>query len=183
MDKPPPTAFRFTARRAWVGSPSTNKMMTFSSTANRHIINSQEIPSDPPEVFSRAIVGRPKLQADRKRELKQTAKNMQLEPQWAGSPANYKPLTVSTSSNSVVYSIPGYDASKDPHCPFSRSKKFMKQQKRLAQMQRKDQLRNAKKIQKQLAERKALAAEKVLKSRERRLLLDEMRSSSSSRRL
>jgi hypothetical protein len=34
-------------QQAWVGSPSTNKELTYSGTANRHIVNEQAIPPDP----------------------------------------------------------------------------------------------------------------------------------------
>jgi len=167
------THSQFTARRAWVGSPSTYKEMSFSSSANRHIRNSQEIPAEPPEVFSRPIISRP-LSRSRSRDPADSLENMKAEILWRGAPSSYKKLQFSGSANTIIHNkqdIPQYDAASDKHCPFSQTSKFIKHQKRLARLQRRDFKRQQRKIERELAERKAHAEEKVRKSRENRARL------------
>jgi hypothetical protein len=162
----PPSKFNVTARRAWVGSPSTYKEMSFSSSANKHIRNAQEIPAEPPQVFSRPIISKPRSKNNHKGQGNQL-EQIKAELRWKGAPSSFKKLQFSGSANTIIHNtqdIPIYNAANDKLCPYSQTSRFKKHQKMLERLQKKELKQQQRKLAREIAARKAMAAERVAKS-------------------
>ena len=132
-----------TQRRAWMGSPSTFKEFTFSSTANRHIVNSQEWAADcpAPNVFKRVHMrDRSEARLARQERAVQKAKELRdivKENGWIKTPC---PLD-------WVPKIPDYESEGDPCCPYTHSKCFKKHSKKMARAERRSLVKQRKQQQ------------------------------------
>jgi hypothetical protein len=151
-------------RRAWVGSPSTYKEFTYSSSANRHITNSQEWAAEvgAPNVFKRLHVrSRKDVSIARQQRSMQKAaelRNFVKENSWTKTPC----------ATDWVPKIPDYDGQQDPCCPFTHSGSFKKHAKRMAKAERRTINKKRQQQADLLHQRHAWAEDRIVAARERR---------------
>jgi hypothetical protein len=153
-----------TARRAWVGSPSTYKEMSFSSSANKHIRNAQEIPAEPPQVFSRPIISKPRSKNNHKDQGNQL-EQIKAELRWKGAPSSFKKLQFSGSANTIIHNtqdIPIYNAANDKLCPYSQTSRFKKHQKMLERLQKKELKQQQRKLAREVQRKRRMPSSSKL---------------------
>eukprot|EP01029_Cantina_marsupialis_P001701 TRINITY_DN1150_c0_g1_i1.p1 TRINITY_DN1150_c0_g1~~TRINITY_DN1150_c0_g1_i1.p1 ORF type:complete len:444 (+),score=112.46 TRINITY_DN1150_c0_g1_i1:150-1481(+) len=137
----------------WKGSPSSYRKLGFSSTANRHIANKQEVPDyDAAQslgMFMPAFLsqtnGSTKVKKPKSKKKKKVSKEKALEGGWIGVPSSYAQITFSASANKHILNkqdVPSYDASRDPCCPVAAKKTFRKHIKRVTHAQEHEKMVN-----------------------------------------
>jgi hypothetical protein len=76
----------------WIGSPSTDKRITFSSTSNKHIVQTQQYQ----DILDGGSINQVRHRA--KKDQYKTER-VQDENGWVGSPSTYKQITYSATTN------------------------------------------------------------------------------------
>jgi hypothetical protein len=85
-------------KSSWVGSPSTNALLSFSASANKHIINTQSIPG----MGVGGKLAQEGGQRNKSRQLRSTLTHVAINNGWVGSPSTDKRITFSSTANKHV---------------------------------------------------------------------------------